>query len=84
MCDRGEFLAGEDYLDTSLLWAQEAALRKTLAYAKAKGEFNIADMFTKCLDKHTADKHAVSMGIEYKETQSVIALGIDTLERPKA
>ena len=59
-------------------------MRKTAAHAKAKGEHNIADLFTKYLDKTTADRHAVRIGVEYVDTISRIALGIDILHRPLA
>ena len=73
------------HLDTSILWVQEAALRKQLLYAKVKGEENIADLFTKYLDRETLDRHVRGLGIEYYQYQSCIALGIDNLhDRPQA
>ena len=71
-------------LDTSMLWVQEAALKKKLLYEKVRGEHNIADLFTKFLDKYTADRHFESLGLEFRTEPSSLALGIDILCRPLA
>lgn len=69
------------HLDTSLLWVQEASLRKKILYSKVAGEFNIADLMTKHLDAETTFKHCTALGMEFKDKPSVIALSINSLCR---
>ena len=66
------------HLDTSLLWVQEAAIKRTLRYSKINGAENVADLMTKHLDKAACDKHSESLGLEFRVVQSSIALGIDS------
>ena len=72
------------HLDTSMLWVQEAAIKRTLTYSKVWGEHNIADLFTKFLDKAKGDFHSEALGLEFLCEQSSIALGLDILSRPLA
>ena len=64
------------HIDTSLLWVQQVAAEKRLAFAKVLGKDNPADLFTKHLDSRTSDKHVNRVNCEYIGGRSSIMPGL--------
>ena len=60
------------HIDTSLLWVQQVAAERRLAFAKVLGRDNPADLFTKHLDAKTSDKHVSRIKCEYAGGRSAI------------
>ena len=51
------------HLDTSMLWVQEASLRRRLLYEKVQGEYNVADLMTKHVSSEVVHRHTSALGM---------------------
>ena len=58
------------HINTSYLWIQEVAAQRRLAFAKVLGKENPADLYTKCLDVSTVDKHTNQLKCKYTSGRS--------------
>ena len=61
------------HIDTSLLWIQQTAAERHLAFAKVLGKNNPADLYTKYLDQGTSDTHVKTVGYQFSEGRSIEA-----------
>ena len=53
------------HIDTGLLWIQQAAAEKRLAYTKVLGTDNPADLMTKHLTQDVIEKHCATLGVQF-------------------
>ena len=61
------------HIDTGLLWIQQTAAEKRLAYHKVLGTDNPADLMTKYLSKEVIGKHCCAMGVEFPAGRAITA-----------
>ena len=58
------------HLDTSLLWIQQTAAERHLAFAKMLGKNDPADLCTKYLDQQTSDTHVRTLNYKFTDGRS--------------
>ena len=66
----GTGLGKTRHIDTSLLWIQQTAAERRLAFAKVLGKNNPADLYTKYLDLNTSDTHVKTLNYQFAEGRS--------------
>ena len=54
------------HIDTGLLWIQQTAAEKRLAYSKVLGTDNPADLMTKYLSREVIDRHCSTLGVRHE------------------
>ena len=58
------------HIDTSLLWIQQTAAERRLAFEKVVGKNNPADLYTKYLVLSTSDAHVRTLDYQFVEGRS--------------
>ena len=53
------------HIDTGLLWIQQTAAEKRLAYSKVLGTVNPADLMTKYLSAEVNSQHCARLGVRF-------------------
>ena len=53
------------HIQTGVLWVQQVSAEKRFKYGKVLGKINPADLYTKCIDWITTDKHLTKLGYEF-------------------
>lgn len=72
------------HIDTSLLWTQQTAAERHLAFTKALGKNNPADLFAKYLDMSTSNAHVKALNCHFASGRAMEATTLHRLRRPWA
>ena len=68
------------HIEVAELWVQEAAKKERIEITKMNGTFDIADLFTKHVDRATQEKMVEALGGEHMEGRHEIAPEVNTVE----
>ena len=72
------------HIDTGLLWIQQAAAEKRLAYSKVLGTDNPADLMTKHLTQDVIEKHCATLRVQFLGGRAETAPTLSTIMQRKA
>ena len=68
------------HIDTGLLWIQQTAAEKRLAYEKVLGTDNPADLMTKHLSLEVVERHSSKLGVEFPSGRAETAPALHNIQ----